>query len=142
MQCTYTHTHTPSVLATLISDQSWLVDQVRGCRLTPGPSTPFPSPPAPPWPPIYTPHLIPGESIQLNGWLQTGGLGAGMFLWDCRAQFPLSTGEQLNHSSLITVKSALAPAPTTTQVQPPFLYLSLPHSPQKNHTWSFSHHKH
>lgn len=43
------------------------------------------------------------------------GLGAGMFLWHWRAHFPLSSGEQLNHSSLITVKTALAQAPTTAE---------------------------
>lgn len=43
------------------------------------------------------------------------GLGAGMFLWYWRAHFPLSSGEQLNHSSLITVKTALVQAPTTVE---------------------------
>lgn len=69
-----------------------------------------PAPPCSPFTTLLPP--VPGESIQLDGWLQTGGLGAGMFLWHCRAQIPLSTGAQLNHSSLITVKAALALAPT------------------------------
>lgn len=131
MPCTHRHT-----LATLFSAQRWLADQVRGCRLTPAPPTPsLLLLLLRPGPPFYSPPTIPGESIQLNGWLQTGGLGAGMFLWHCRAQIPLSTGEQLNHSSLITVKAALAPAPTTTKSSP----LSFARSPTltpKIHTYA------
>ena len=138
------------ILAPLFSAKCWPADQVRGRRLTPAPPTP-----APPTPPMFScPTLgplttllppIPGESIQLDGWLQTGGLGAGMFLWHCRAQIPLSTGAQLNHSSLITVRAALAPAPTQHQVRPlSFCSHSHPYprfTPQKVHTCThFSQH--
>lgn len=106
MPCTHRHT-----LAPLFSAQCWPADQVRGRRLTSAPPTPSSScSTLGPLTTILPP--VPGESIQLDGWLQTGGLGAGMFLWHCRAQIPQSTGAQLNHSSLITVKAALAPAPT------------------------------
>lgn len=44
-----------------------------------------------------------------------------MFLWHWRAHIPLSGGEQLNHSSLITVKAALAQAPATAEARPFFL---------------------
>lgn len=97
-----------------------MAGKVRGHKSGPLLLQPFPFPPpspaALPWASYLTPlPTIPEGSIQLNGWLQTEGLGAGMFLWHWRAHIPLSSGEQLNHSSLITVKAALAQAPTTAE---------------------------
>lgn len=89
---------------------------------------PLPPSPAPPWAPL--PLSSPLSLGRVFSWIdgsRQGGLGAGMFLWHCRAQIPLSTGAQLNHSSLITVKTALAPAPTQHLVRPPF-FCFLPHS--------------
>lgn len=118
-------THTLSILVYipkimhscyLSSNTLWVAGQVRGYKFGPSLLQPFSiPPPPPPWASYLTTlPTIPGGRIQLNGWLQTGGLGAGMFLWHWRAHTPPSSGEQLNHSSLITVKAVLAQAPTIT----------------------------
>lgn len=102
--------HEPKDTFSSVLNSHWPTDRVRGLRLTPAPETPS-TPLAPPTSYSHSSPRVPGESIQLDRWLQTGGLGPAMFLWHCMAQIPLSTEAQLNHSPLITVKAALARAP-------------------------------